>query len=83
MQPMIVACCSRRPAIRRGRNEGERSGTKGEFAAFARLAALPRIADLHFGLPRFAHLMWVKAPVVRGNLATPPWQADISLLSSI
>ena len=26
MQPMIVACCSRRPAIRRGRNEGERSG---------------------------------------------------------
>ena len=28
MQPMIVACCSRRPAIRRGRNEGERSGTK-------------------------------------------------------
>ncbi len=28
MQPMIVACCNRRPAIRRGRNEGERSGTK-------------------------------------------------------
>jgi len=26
MQPMIVACCNRRPAIRRGRNEGERSG---------------------------------------------------------
>ena len=29
MQPMIVACCSRRPAIRRGRNEGERSGQTG------------------------------------------------------
>lgn len=26
MQPMIVACFNHRPAIRRGHNEGERSG---------------------------------------------------------
>ena len=29
MQPMIVVCFNHRPAIRRGHNEGERSGQTG------------------------------------------------------